>query len=174
MISNDDGDKPTTAIGKYEPPAGGETLAAIFGVGHDSWEVTNIDVNDHDESQVYILATGPEAEQLKKQANKQLAIVYFHAKPAEFIDRESGEVRNGVRCVMVDQDGTPYSTSSPSAMRSLASHAKVNKLKGRFDPPFECTVKLSGQSPREFLTLSPVIDKDALTRALGKKAKPRK
>jgi hypothetical protein len=174
MAERDDDKDYDKAIAKYDAMAGNETLQVIFGAPADALEVTNINVNDADESQVYIMVTGPEAEQLKKAANKELSILYFHAKPAEFINRETGEVRNGVRCVMVGEDGVPYSTSSPSAMRSIASHAKVNKLDGRFDPPFQCTVKLSGQSPREFLTLIPKMDKDALTRALGKKAKPRK
>lgn len=175
MTTENDKDKEyDKAIGKYDALVGGETLQAIFGAPADAVELTNIDVNDADQAQVYILATGPEAEQLKKSVNKELRIVFFHAKPAEFIDRESGEVRNGLRCVIIDADGTPYSTSSPSAMRSVAAHNKAHPKGGRFDPPFECHVKLSGQAPREFLTLVPKVDREALTRALGKAAKPRK
>jgi hypothetical protein len=89
--------------------------------------VTSINT-DTPEGAVEIFNALSDAEDIRDHLGETLEIVHFAAEPAEFED-ENGEVRAGVRTVLITKDGLALQSGSDQLVRSL------NRLFGIFGTP---------------------------------------
>lgn len=89
--------------------------------------VTSINTNTP-EGAIEIFNALSDAEDIRDHLGETLEIVNFAAEPAEFED-ENGEVRQGVRTVLITKDGKALQSGSDQLVRSL------NRLFGIFGTP---------------------------------------
>lgn len=89
--------------------------------------VTSINTNTP-EGAIEIFNALSDAEDIRDYLGETLEIVNFAAEPAEFED-EDGEVRQGVRTVLITKDGKALQSGSDQLVRSL------NRLFGIFGTP---------------------------------------
>ena len=89
--------------------------------------VTSINTNTP-EGAIEIFNALSDAEDIRDYLDETLEIVNFAAEPAEFED-ENGEIRRGVRTVLLTKDGKALQSGSDQLVRSL------NRLFGIFGTP---------------------------------------
>lgn len=159
-----------TALAEREQMTEG-TLQQFFGPVGDPYERTNLNPADETESLLYLAAVGGETLKLSQLKESELNIVFFHAKTAEFVNRKTAEVTNGIRCVFIDDQGVVYSTTSVSAIRTIAAKARMGGGLQRWDPPLKVKKEMHGEVGGQYITLSPIIDAAMLKAAVSGKRK---
>lgn len=101
-------------------------------------------------------ACGPDVGKSKDCINKVIAVANYYCHKIEIVREEDGEVRDCIRCVLIEPDGKAWAFVSDGIAKEIARIIDVFGA-GPYNPPVKVEVKqIQTRNNRSTLSLLPV------------------
>ena len=126
-------------------------LAALSGSRQTM--ISSFDSNTED-GQLSLMDAITNAEPLNEHLGETINLVHFVAQAVEFAN-EKGEMEEGVRCILIDEDGSAYAALSDGVRRSIETFIGVKGDPANWSAPLPVqAVEKKGRSGFRFMTLT--------------------
>lgn len=86
---------------------------------------------------------------LRDYINKTISVRDVYAEQCAFLDKESGDLSEGVRIVLIDKDGNSYSTCSRGIFSGLSKLFSLYGTPDQWAEPVPILIKQISKSPRQ-------------------------
>lgn len=86
---------------------------------------------------------------LRDYINKTINLKDVFAEQCEFVDKESGEVKPGVRIVLIDDEGVSYSTCSIGIFKGLSKLFSIYGTPDCWAEPIPITIEQNNRSAKQ-------------------------
>lgn len=94
---------------------------------------------------------------LRDYINKTINLRDVFAEQCNFVDRESGEVKPGVRIVLIDDEGVSYSTSSTGIFTGLSKLFNIYGTPDCWTEPVPITIKQISRSAKQAVLVFEIV-----------------